>query len=75
MNTFQEITFSDFLSLYGIYLSFKNLELNLTQTDKQELMQELDEKTARVLNRIEQHLEKQDAVLQKLQERVFNDDT
>lgn len=72
---FQEITFSDFLNLYGIYLNFKNLELNLTQTDKQELLQELDEKTARVLNRIEQHLEKQDAVLQKLQERVFNDDT
>ena len=75
MNALQEITFSDFLSLYGIYLSFKNLELNLTQSDKQELMQELDAKTTQVLNRIEQHLEKQDAVLQKLQERVFNDNT
>lgn len=75
MNEFQEFSFSDFLSIYGIYLAYKNLELNLTQTDKQELMKDLDTKTQQILTRIESHLEKQDKMLNELQERVLSDNS
>jgi hypothetical protein len=68
LNLPEEVTLSDILGIAGIYLSLKNLELNLTQTDKQELLDVLDEKISLVIEHIEQHLAQQDEILAELRE-------
>lgn len=66
---------SDVLSLVGIYLSLKNLELNLTQSDKQEILDDLDDKTNHILTLIEKHLADQDELLKSIGECVIHDDS
>lgn len=73
MNLNQEITLSDLLGIYSIYLSFKNLELNLTQSDKEQILQEVDVNSGKILDRIEQHLINQDKLLREIKEQIKND--
>lgn len=73
MNLNQEITLSDLLGLYSIYLSFKNLELNLTQNDKEQILQEVDANSGKILDRIEQHLINQDKLLREIKEQIKDD--
>lgn len=49
-----------------------NLQENLTQNDKQELMDDIDRKTKNLLNQIHEHLKNQDKKLDKIYEMVYN---
>ena len=49
-----------------------NLQENLTQGDKQDLMDNIDKKTKNLLDQIHKHLENQDKKLDKIYEMVYN---
>ena len=49
-----------------------NLQENLTQGDKQDLMDNIDKKTKNLLDQIHEHLENQDKKLDKIYEMVYN---
>lgn len=49
-----------------------NLQENLTQGDKQDLMDNIDKKTKSLLDQIHEHLENQDKKLDKIYEMVYN---
>ena len=61
----------DFLDIIGV-LSFAialiNLDENLTQSDKQELVEEFNTNAERLLNEIHQHLKEQDNRLSAIEE-------
>ena len=61
-----EFTFLDLVSLASFFIGIENLEMNLTQDDKQDLQQDLAEKSDLLLNEIHGHLEKQDALLTQI---------
>ena len=58
--------FNDSLSLASFILGIMNLEENLTQNDKQELIDQFNKKTNFLLSEIHSHLEKQDQFLKEL---------
>lgn len=58
-----ELTFLDCLAVISFFVGVLNLEENLTQTDKQELQDDLDRKIKLVLDEIHQHLQTQDEKL------------
>lgn len=60
----------DALTAVGFIIGMLNFEENLTQSDKQEIMSALDEKTQRVLTSIDIHLQMQDEKLNKILERL-----
>ena len=66
-----EYTFLDVLSIVSFMLNVVNLDQNLSQNDKSDLIQELGNKTESVVNEINLHLQKQDqkidAILEKLE--------
>lgn len=53
------------LALWGIDLSYKNLNLNLGQEDKADIMQKLDEQTTQLLSNINIELKKQNIMLEE----------
>lgn len=61
-----QLTFIDLLSMMSFLIGLMNLEENLTQGDKQDLMTELDEKTSALLTEIHDHLTDQDIKLAKI---------
>lgn len=67
-----EFTFLDTLSILSFAIALENLDANLTQNDKQELMEELNEKTDRLLNEIHNHLKEQDKKLDSIIEVMKN---
>ena len=58
-----EFTFIDFLAIAGLYIGMQNLDLNLTQDDKQDLLNNLADKTEKLLHEIHSHLHQQDGKL------------
>lgn len=44
-----EFTFIDFLAIAGLYIGVQNLDLNLTQDDKQDLQNDLADKNQDVI--------------------------
>ena len=52
-----QFTFLDMISLISFFIGIMNLNENVTQGDKQELMEELDTKTRFLLTEIHKHLE------------------
>ena len=56
----KQLDFIDVLSIMSFVIALMNLDENLTQGDKQELMQGLDEKTNKLLSEIHSHLKIQD---------------
>ena len=56
-------TFLDILSVLSFAIGLANYEENLTQSDKQELMEELNKRTEVLLSDIHKHLSSQDAKL------------
>ena len=59
-NERNQLDFMDVLSICSFVIGLQNLQENMNQNDKQELMSSLDEKTNRILKEIQDHLEKQD---------------
>ena len=68
-----EFTFLDTLNLLSFFIALMNLNENLTQGDKQELMEELSKKSDLLLQEIHGHLENQDKKIDKILEAIKND--
>lgn len=58
--------FSNTLGLASFVLGIMNLQENLTQNDKQELLDQFNKKSKFLLSEIHSHLEKQDQFLKEL---------
>ena len=61
-----ELTFLDIVALMSFFVALQNLDMNLTQTDKQELQQDLANKTDQLLQEVHQHLEAQDQKIDQI---------
>ena len=68
-----EFTFLDTLGILSFIIGAMNLNENLTQGDKQDLLQEFSSKADLLLKEIHLHLEKQDNKLDKILEEMSND--
>lgn len=58
--------FFDLLNLMSFVIGLMNLNENLTQGDKQDIMKNLSEKSDTILKEIHSHLEKQDEKIDKI---------
>ena len=56
----------DTLNLLSFIVGVKNYQENLTQNDKAEIMNRLDEQTKEILIHVEQELEKQNEMLREI---------
>jgi len=63
MNLNREFEFMDLLSIMSFCISLKNLDENLSQNDKQDLLKELTDDVNLLLTEIHKHLEEQDKKL------------
>lgn len=63
-----QFTFLDTISLISFLIGVMNLNENLSQSDKQDLVQELNKKAEQLLTEIHTHLENQDKKLDKILE-------
>ena len=68
-----EFTFIDLLAIFSAWIGVENYNMNLTQEDKQDLLEGLDVQTKELLNEIHKHLTEQDKkidlILEALNER------
>lgn len=55
-----EMTMLDILAILSFVIALENLDMNLTQTDKAELQEDLQEKFRLILVETHRHLEEQD---------------
>lgn len=62
--------FMDALSLASFAIGMENLEQNLTQNDKDELMSKFDEQTKEVLEDLHQAVEEQNVVLRDISNKL-----
>ena len=69
MSRFNE-DFLDIMSIISFAIGIANLNENLSQSDKDEMMHALDEKTNKMLERIENDLEEQNVMLRKILEKM-----
>lgn len=68
MNDDVQFGFLDIITLLGFVISVENLNQNLSQNDKQDLQNDLSEKSERILNEIHKHLQDQDEKLNRIME-------
>lgn len=61
-----EFTFLDLLAIVSFYIGFKNLDLNLTQDDKQDLQNDLSDKANLMLSELHNHLKSQDERIDRI---------
>lgn len=59
-NFLENIEMLDILTVISFVIGLKNYGETLTQTDKQDLMKEVDQRTTKILKEIQEHLKKQD---------------
>ena len=71
-NNDNQLGLLDILSIMSFVISIMNLDENLGQSDKQELMEELNNKTNKLLSELHKHLEVQDDKLDKIMEAIKN---
>ena len=62
----QQFELLDILNIISFYIQIRNLGANLTRADKQDLMYEVDNRTEKILNEINEHLKIQDYKLDKI---------
>ena len=76
MNKFNSnpLTSLDIINLMSFMIAIMNLNENLNQGDKQELLEGLSNQTSELLNEIHSHLEEQDKKIDSILE-VLNDST
>ena len=65
-----ELTLMELIDLLSFWIAVQNLDLNLTQEDKQDLLNEVDARTNRILGEIHEHLEQQDKELKYQDELI-----
>ena len=65
-----QLEFLDLLNIMSFVIALENLEENVTQSDKQELLQEFNSKAELLLTEIHKHLEEQDARLSVIEETL-----
>ena len=71
MNTQKnQISFLDLISIASFCIGLMNLDENLTQGDKQDLMQQFNDQTEAVLKEIHEHLQEQDQKIELILARV-----
>lgn len=71
MNTERnQLSFLDLVSIASFCIGLMNLDENLTQGDKQDLMQEFNNQTETVLKEIHQHLQDQDHKIDLILARI-----
>ena len=68
-----EFTFLDSISLTSFLIGMMNLNENLTQGDKQDLLQTFSTKADELLKEIHGHLKKQDDKIDKILEEISYD--
>ena len=68
MNDDVQFGFLDIITLLGFIISVENLNQNLSQNDKQDLQNDLSEKSERILDEIHRHLQDQDEKLNRIME-------
>ena len=56
----------DILSVISFYIGLKNYQENLSQSDKDDLMNKLDTQTKEILQNLSAEIEKQNAMLEKI---------
>lgn len=69
----EQLEFLDILNILSFVIGLMNYNENLTQSDKQELMAEVDNQTKLMLKDIHSHLREQDIKIDKIIERMDND--
>lgn len=70
MNNNEQLSLLDILNILSFIIGILNYNENLTQRDKQELMQEIDNKISLVLDKVQKHLEIQDKQLNIIIKRL-----
>ena len=68
-----QFTFLDSIAIVSFIIGLLNYEENLTQSDKQELEDELNRKIDGLLKEIHSHLELQDKKIEEILEVLKND--
>ena len=68
-----QLTFLDTINLLSFVISMMNYGENITQSDKQDLQQDLTDKINLVLEEIHGHLQAQDEKIDKILEELSND--
>lgn len=61
-----QLTFLDTIAFISFIVGILNFEENLTQSDKQDLLKEFNDKASYLLTEIHMHLEQQDDKLDKI---------
>lgn len=67
------LEFLDVMNIMSFVIGLMNYGENLTQGDKQDLMQELNNQISLVLNEIHDHLNEQDEKIDRILEGIDND--
>lgn len=70
MNNNEQLSLLDILNILSFIIGILNYNENLTQGDKQELMQEIDNKISLVLDKVHKHLDIQDKQLNIIIKRL-----
>lgn len=65
-----QLDFLDLISIMSFVIAVINLDENITQSDKQDLLNEFNDKAELLLNEIHKHLEDQDARLSAIQDTL-----
>lgn len=65
-----QLDFIDVLSVLSFVLALINLDENLSQSDKQELIGEFNDKASLLLSEIHEHLEQQDSKLSLIEQTL-----
>jgi hypothetical protein len=65
-----QFTFLDTIGLLSFAISMMNYGENITQSDKQDLQQDLTDKINLVLNEIHGHLQEQDEKIDRIMEEL-----
>lgn len=66
----KQLSMIDIISILSFCISVMNFDENLSQTDKQELQEDLSNKMNIILKEIHQHLEKQDIKINQILEEI-----
>lgn len=67
-----QLDFLDLISIMSFVIALMNLDENMTQGDKQELLEKFSSKADSLLSEIHEHLEEQDIKLDLIMEELRN---
>ena len=67
---YNERDFLNAIALVSFIVGVANYQENLTQSDKDDIMKHLDQQTQDILERVQASLEKQNAMLQEILEKL-----